>query len=198
MPERYHYPIGSDVELQASIASEGGGGGGDFELVTKRVEIPHEAILTLYSDNYTLVEPTETLDYSGVPATLPVPVSCTVFGASGGGDPYNADASRRLLLFWSTGADKQIAHSVRWIAYDLGESQTVYMLEPFMQLPAPGETSLAATFQFYEPQTGNLDGNLQDNGLIVTLVTDEAPHDPTGGDESNKLVVFLTYYVAEL
>lgn len=190
-----------------------GDGAGSGGVQAVHVTIPHAEILTLYSVPKVLVEPTEILDYDGLPATIPWPLACTVIGISGtGGSGYVlAGTYPNLSLKLSTGEDVRIAKSRRVVKVTRALIDTsgadlvadsavdIWNPEPYVWLPSAGHTAVAAQFDLLVESLGvRLDGNLQDNGLVISLSAETGADDPTGGDASNRLEVFLTYTVLDL
>lgn len=188
--------------------AELGGGGG---LIHKVIEIPHAQILTLFSIGATLLEPTEILDYEGLPTEIPVPVSCYIIGISEGGAAYANTAGRYFKMTLSTGNDASLGTTVQQsyiqnVATDVDndgvveDSFTMPIMQEFMKLPEEGHSYFSGMFVFAETGSSRLDGNLQDNGLLLTLGSIEggSSGNVTGGDPSNKLLVHLTYFIAKL
>lgn len=188
--------------------AELGGGGG---LIQKVITIPHAQILTLFSSGFTIVEPTEILNYEGLPTEIPIPISCNVIGISGGGAPYDNATAKYLMMTLSTGNDVRVGSSMGHVTFlnvgmdingdgVLDGITDVESLDLRMKLPGAGHSYLTGMFVFAETGIGQLDGNLQDNGLALTLgsVGSGFAGNVTGGDPSNKLLVHLTYCVVKL
>jgi len=205
--------IGDGTSPWTELAYVGGGesvGSGEGPQ-TVRLTIPHSEILTLYSTPKVLVEPTEILDYEGLPTTIPWPIACTVVGISDGGSPYVlAGTSPHMCLLLSTGEDVIIARSRRVVKVggiladtnsDLvpDVTQDAFIYEPYVWLPSGGQAGIAAQFnEFGEAIHANFKGNLQDNGIALTMGAETGSSNPTGGDASNRFEVFLTYITLEL
>jgi len=198
-------PLAQTAALATTTTSTGGGG--TSGLINTTIEIPHAQILTLYSAGFTLVEPTETLDYTGLPTEIPVLIACTVIGISGGGAVYENAEGRHLVIMLSTGQDFYLGRSVRATRYQymladhidsdyVGDARyDIQSLDQVMALPGAGQ-SMLSQFVFVETGTSNLSGSLQDNGLSLTIAPGGG--NLTGGDPTNKLIVNLTYTVVTL
>jgi len=190
-PAGFPVAVGEDADAYL----EGGTGG----LTTTTVVLTNAQILTLFSNPAVLVQPTETPNYSGLPTRIPVPVACTAVGVSAGTTAYGHSTARDLELFLSTGEDVLVGKSMRCASVDINDIAdnvtTLHYFEPHFKLPTDGRTTIAATFELYEPE-GQLDGNLQDNGLVLSLrraIPSGDTGDLTGGTAGNKLLVTLTY-----
>src|SRR5213075_862221 len=121
-------------------------------LINKTIVIPHAGILDLYNHGTLLVEPTETYDFAGSPRTSPVPVSCVVFGTSGGGHAYaNQSQNQRLELFWGVN-DKQLAQSSDVV---LNTPDLKGYVKYALRLPDQGNTYLCAVFSNFYGITGS-------------------------------------------
>jgi hypothetical protein len=66
-------------------------------------------------------------------------------------------------------------------------------------LPKAGQFGFAAQFDlFSEALNADLTGVLNDNGLSLLLGAKTGSANPTGGDASNRLEVYLSYVVLTL
>jgi hypothetical protein len=183
----------------AAVSGGGGGGGGGVGVESVHVTIPHAQILTLKTTPVTLVAATEVLNYDGVPATIPWPVACTVIGVSGGGAPYVlAGEFPALYIYLSTEWDMPVAVSSRVLFQEI-DGLPLFSHEPAVFLPKAGQFGFAAQFDlFSEALNADLTGVLNDNGLSLLLGAKTGSANPTGGDASNRLEVYLSYVVLTL
>ena len=107
-----------------------------------------------------------------------------------------------MNLTLSTAQDVGIARSrkigKREFAIESG-SEVIFSYEPYVWLPSSSQAGIAAQFtEFSQANLVNLNGNLQDNGIALTMAAETGAGNPTGGDVSNRLEVFLTYTILEL
>jgi hypothetical protein len=159
----------------------------------KTVEINHSRILNLYSESVELVKATEILNYQRNPRNLPIPVFCRVFAVSGGAPPYgNQSAEQHLMLILGNG-DLSLARSV--MEFTSPGNPDVSYRQMFVP-PRDGDIHMAAAFPMTAAQIGTSFKNLENNALSLGFMSPN--HDLTGGHSDDKLIVFLTYYVAKL
>lgn len=158
--------------------------------------IPHHRILTLKSKGMYLVSATERLDYNGPPTELPIPTLCQVYGVSAGTDESYAPQSPGMHLMLSWGArDALIAMSTSGTPMP-SPSHDVKEVKGFVP-PEEGKQGWAAVFPSFSMPVGqDLTWALEDNALSLDLHNPDG--DLEGGHPDDKLIVFLTYYIAKL
>jgi hypothetical protein len=184
-----------------------------YGLKYKTVVIPHSKILALWSQSVDLVPPTEQLDYEDkAPTELPMPVHCHVIGV-GGGDSNNAsdygnqNAGQHLMLTWGA-SDSIISRSVKeqfnppfTVNIDGADHITTQEFMVVEQVaftpPHNGFTTVSAVFPSFISAAGSsFNGQFEHNGLSLDFST-PSHQNLTGGHPDDKLIVFLTYYVAK-
>jgi hypothetical protein len=190
---------GDREEVRMQLFNEDGspftGGGGGSGLNHKVTTVTHEEILGLYTNGVQILEPTEpNLNYETPPTELPFPVSCEVLGVSGGGIEYgNQVEFQTLALSWGQ-LDVVIGRSL-----NSNDTPTGTTLEMSFTPPYESRTIRSASFPLLSSAIGSGDfagASMNDNGLYLWI--QHTGGELTGGHPDDKLLVFLTYFMAKL
>lgn len=162
-----------------------GGGGG---ILTVSKTLTNAEILSLPTTPVVLIPATQTLNYSGTPASLPIPVTALVSCPAATANYTNADATFVFRLVW--GSDYSLDVAAILNATLNGERvPSAY--------PVVGVTELNV---FSSPNLGlaqQSSGTFFDNALALAA-KNGALGNLTGGNAANTLRVTVAYFVATL
>lgn len=181
--------LASALRVWASESDEGRGVESISSAVfAKTVTLTDSDIKALPSTRFEVIAPTETLGYSGVPATVPFPVSALAVLKTVEDDYDNHDdTTARLMLVW--GSDWSLTAtelSRRGVPATSQETAT------FLHGQGIGNATSYGTFGAADSDApGRLTNAFQDNGLYVALTN--ALGDLTAGGASNELTISVFY-----
>jgi len=174
--------------------------------------ILHQATVTLTDadmlasvegDPTVIVPATEVLNYSGLPTTIPIPVSLWLF-ANLTAQYANLDPLLNLALVWGSDWSVDLAY---YDAPGVFASEGVYgccaefpalrhnVFTAAGAVVSPGNPP-TVTQVIIQPRRAQLRDNLQDNALAIQINNNNA--NLTGGDPANTLLVSVTYHILNL
>lgn len=173
-----------DERAIASVAATraGAGGGGSSPILAATVTLTNAQIKALPTAPFALVPATATLNYSGVPATLPVVVCAVAFLDSRAGGYTNLDAGTTVSLAW--GSDQSI---------NVARASTAGGTDALIQTVFTATTIRWLSFPITDRDAGsNINDGLQDNALVLAM-NNVGLGALTGGDAANTMQVSFFY-----
>jgi len=148
---------------------------------------------------YVIIPATETLNYSGVPTQIPLPLSVIIRIDNGAGGYINVDGAAQFVI--ALGSDWSMNFmNVRAGGLDSASGCRIYIPEYLYDYTNGVPTPAEGVSHFHNISTvGGLDfdGGLQDNALAIVLDNLSAG-DLTGGDDANSLTVTVLYDIIDL
>lgn len=168
--------------------------GDDFMQTSK--SLTNDDIIHLPTSLFTLVEATETVNYSSVPNTLPIPMEIIIRVDSIAGAYTNVDANARWSVWWG-GMDFEIM-AMHTTNLDSASSARIYRLRPsniFTSSSAPDNPHFHEIVSYIDGF--NLDGGLLDNSIRLSI-SNGSLNDLEDGNVANSMSVTVVYAVVTL
>jgi hypothetical protein len=149
---------------------------------------------------YIIIPATETLGYSGAPATIPVPISVIIKLDNAAGAYSNVDSEAKFVIVWGSDWSLDLMQA-RAASIASGGSDYVFFPQ-YLNIvtestETPAETVLHSHGIPPKLQGVNLSGNIQDNALAVVL-SNASAGDLADGHADNSLTVTVVYYLVTL